>query len=314
MFITEREVAELLDFDSAIAAVEEGFKLMAEGRAVNIPRRRAVVPGAVLHVLQGAVLGEYGVMGLKAYVSTRGGARFAVLLFSTSGELLALIEADRLGQIRTGAASAVATRHMARRGAEVLGVIGSGRQAKAQFEALSRVMSLRLVKVFSRSREHARSFAEFVESRGLDAVVADSYEEAAEADVVVTATNSQTPFLRASYLPKGVHINAIGSNWANRAELYPDAVHAADVIAVDDPAQAREEAGDLIQAGALDRAVPLAEIVAGRIKGRPGEEAITIFKSLGIAVEDLVAAKVVYDRAVKRGLGRELAFSGVWPK
>ncbi|MEL9991577.1 MAG: ornithine cyclodeaminase family protein [Thermoproteus sp.] len=313
LFITESDVNELLSYKEAIAAVEEGFRLLAEGQAVNMPRRRTIIKGAVLHVLQGAVLGNYGVAGLKAYLSTKGGARFVVVLFDVGGELLAVVEADRLGQIRTGAASAVATKYMASPNPETLGIVGSGRQARSQFEALVEVFTPKLVKIFSRNREHALDFVEFVRRRGFDAVLAEDYKSVSNVDVLVTATNSAEPFIKGEYLRAGVHINAIGSNWANRAEIAPDAVAKAEVIAVDDPVQAREEAGDLIMAGALDRAVPLTDIVAGRIKGRPSPTSITLFKSLGIAVEDLVAAKVVYEKALRAGRGRELPFVGRWP-
>ncbi len=196
--IREFEVNELVSFDDAIKAVEDGFKLLGSGNAVNLPRRRAIVSGAVLHVLQGVVLGDYRVAGLKTYLSTRHGTRFVVVLFSLdSGELLAIIEADRLGQLRTGgAASAVATRYMARKDSSVLGIVGAGTQARAQFEALSRVLNLKLVKVFSRTREHAEEFARFIRSRGgFDAVVAGDYEDVCRGgvDVLVTATNSRDP-------------------------------------------------------------------------------------------------------------------------
>ncbi|MEZ0248936.1 MAG: ornithine cyclodeaminase family protein, partial [Thermoproteus sp.] len=308
LFITENDVNELLTYREAVAAVEEGFRLLAEGQAVNMPRRRTIVKGAVLHVLQGAVLGGYGVAGLKAYLSTKGGTRFVVLLFDIGGELLAVIEADRLGQIRTGAASAVATKYMAPPSPEVLGIVGSGRQARSQFEALVEVFTPKLVKIYSRNKEHALAFVELVKKRGFDAVLAGDYKSVSDVDVLATATNSAEPFIKGEYLRGGVHINAVGSNWSNRAEIAPDAVAKAEVIAVDDPVQAGEEAGDLILAGALGRAVPLAEIVAGRIKGRPGPTSITLFKSLGIAVEDLVAAKVVYEKALRMGRGRELPF------
>lgn len=316
MLIREREVDELVSFDDAIKAVEDGFKLLASGGAVNLPRRRAVVEGAVLHALQGVVLGEYRVAGLKTYLSTRRGARFVVVLFGLdSGEPLAVIEADRLGQLRTGAASAVATKYMAREDSSRLGIVGSGVQARAQFDALSRVLKLELIKVISRTREHAEDFARYIRSKGFDAVVVGNYEEVCRGvDVLVTATSSKDPFIKGSYLGLGLHVNAIGSNWSNRAELMPDAVLKADVIAVDDLAQAREEAGDLIMAGdaAWFKAIPLADIVAGRAKGRPTDSSVTIFKSLGIAVEDLVLAKLVYDRAIKEGGGVEVEFRGVY--
>ena len=314
--VREFEVDELVSFDDAIRVVEDGFRLLGSGGAVNLPRRRAIVSGAVLHVLQGVVLGDYKVAGLKTYLSTRHGTRFVVVLFSIdSGELLAIIEADRLGQLRTGAASAVATKYMARRDSTVLGIVGAGVQARAQFEALSRVLNLRLVKVFSRTREHAEDFAKLIRSRGFDAVVAGDYEDACRGvDVLVTATNSKDPFIRGSYLSPGMHINAIGSNWIGRAELTPDAVLRADVIAVDDVSQAREEAGDLVMAGEAvwSRVVPLADVVVSKARGRLGDESITIFKSLGIAVEDLVLAKLIYDRAIKESKGIEVEFRGTF--
>lgn len=217
LLIREFEVNELVSFDDAIRAVEDGFRLLGSGNAVNLPRRRAIVSGAVLHVLQGIVLGDYRVAGLKTYLSARYGTRFVVVLFGLdSGELLAVIEADRLGQLRTGAASAVATKYMARRDSSVIGIVGVGTQARAQFEALSRVLNLKLVKVFSRTREHAEEFASFIKSRGgFDAVVAGDYEEVCRGgvDVLVTATNSKDPFIRGSYVVPGMHVNAIGSNW-----------------------------------------------------------------------------------------------------
>ncbi len=312
LLIREDEVSSLLGFDEAIEAVEDGFKLMGLGQAVNTPRRRTIMPNAVLHVLQGSVLGSYGVAGLKTYLSTKQGTRFVVLLFDLrTGEPLAAIEADWLGRVRTGAASAVATRHMARANAEVLGLVGTGGQARTQFEALSRVMKLRLVKVMSRTRKHAEDFARFVDSRGFDVKIVNDYREACDADVLVTATNSKDPFIDGEWLAGGIHINAVGSNWPNRAELMPSAVERAAAIAVDDVEQAKLEAGDLIMAGIdWSKVVGLSDVVLDRVKGRPGDDAVTIFKSMGIAVEDLVVGRLVYDKALKKGMGVEVEFKG----
>ncbi|MGC8571162.1 MAG: ornithine cyclodeaminase family protein [Caldivirga sp.] len=314
LYIRESEVNRLLTYGEVIKAVEDGFRLLGTGEAINIPRRRVVLPNAVLHVLQSGVLGGYNVAGLKAYMSTRQGTRFIVLLFSVStGELLAIIEADRLGQVRTGAASVVASRYMANSMSE-LGIVGSGRQARAQFEAFNSTGALRRVKVISRSRVNAEAFASYIRSSGVDAVVVDDYEEVCKVDVLVTATNSREPFIKGEYLMEGVHVNAIGSNWRNRAELTPDAVNRAELIAVDDLEQARDEAGDLIMAGEAiwSRVVNLSSIVAGRVKGRVSSRSITIFKSLGVSIEDIVTAKLIYDKAVKEGIGAELEFSGMF--
>ncbi|WP_291764541.1 ornithine cyclodeaminase family protein [Caldivirga sp. UBA161] len=314
LYIREQEVDRLLTYGEAIKAVEDGFRLLGLGKAVNLPRRRVILPGAVLHVLQSGILGDYNVAGLKAYLSTRQGTRFAVLLFSVeSGELLAIIEADRLGQIRTGAASVVASKYMANSMSE-LGIVGSGRQARAQFEAFNSTGLLRSVKVISRSRANAEAFASYIKSHGVDAVVANDYRDVCNVDVLVTATNSREPFIRGEYLNEGIHVNAIGSNWRNRAELMPDAVNKAELIAVDDLEQAKEEAGDLIMAGeeAWSKVVKLSDIVVGNVKGRVGSGSITIFKSLGISIEDITVAKLIYDKAVKEGIGVNIEFSGIF--
>ncbi|MFP3045521.1 MAG: ornithine cyclodeaminase family protein [Thermocladium sp.] len=299
ILLTENDVEELLSFREAIDAVENVFKMMGEGNAINVPRRRVIMRDGVLHVLQGAVPG-LGVAGLKTYLSSRSGTRFVVLLFDLSrGELGAIIEADRLGQMRTGAATAVATKLM-RPNASVLGIVGSGVQARAQFDALREVLRLDKVIIHSRTKEHAAEFAKYVEGRGIDARVADNYEDVCRVDVLVTATNSKEPFIDGKWLPNDIHVNAIGSNWGNRAELMPSAVMRAELIAVDDVDQARSEAGDIIMAGAdaWQRVVPLSSIVNGLVKPSGG---VTLFKSLGIAVEDLAVAKIIYEKARRAG-------------
>ncbi|ABW01990.1 ornithine cyclodeaminase family protein [Caldivirga maquilingensis] len=314
LYIREGEVNKLLTYNEAIKAVEDGFRLLGLGKAVNLPRRRVVLPNAILHVLQSGVLGDYNVAGLKAYMSTRQGTRFIVLLFSVeTGELLAIIEADRLGQIRTGAASVVASKYMANSMSE-LGIVGSGRQARAQFEAFNSTGMLRRVKVISRSRANAEAFASYIKSNGVDAVIVNDYREVCKVDVLVTATNSREPFIKGEYLSEGIHVNAIGSNWRNRAELAPDAVNKADLIAVDDLEQAKEEAGDLIMTGEAvwGRVVKLSDIVIGNVKGRENSQSITIFKSLGISIEDITVAKLIYDKAIKEGIGVNIEFNGVF--
>ena len=314
LYIRENEVNRLLTYGEAIRAVEDGFRLLGLGKAINLPRRRVVLPNAVLHVLQSGILGDYNVAGLKAYMSTRQGTRFIVLLFSVeTGELLAIIEADRLGQIRTGAASVVASRHMANSMSE-LGIVGSGKQARAQFEAFNSTGMLRRVKVISRSRGNAEAFASYIKSNGVDAAVVDDYREVCRVDVLVTATNSREPFIRGEYLSEGIHVNAIGSNWRNRAELTPDAVNRAELIAVDDLEQAKDEAGDLIMTGEAiwSRVVKLSDIITGKVKGRGSSQSITIFKSLGISIEDITVAKLIYDKAIKEGIGVNIEFSGIF--
>jgi len=310
LFLRESDVSRLLHIDDVIAAVEGAFREHGEGRAINRPRQRTITDRAALHVMSGGVPAS-GVMGLKAYSSARSGARFLAMLYSTeSGELLAVIEANRLGQLRTGAASAVATRALARPEAGSVGLIGTGWQARSQLRAVSRVRPIALVKCYSRTASRAEAFAaEMVRELGMEVAPVESAQEAVEdMDIIITITTAREPVLLGSWLRPGVHINAAGCNAGQRRELDGEAVRRCTIIAVDDLAQARVECGDLIQAEAAgvpvwDRAVDLGAILAGRSPGRTAAADITLFESQGIAIEDVVTMKLVYERARAAGTG-----------
>ena len=312
LWISEDDVARLLPMEACIEAVEAAFRHLADGRADNRPRARAIVPGAALHALP-AASAPLGRMAAKVYATTRAGARFVVLLFdSATGDLLAVIEADRLGQVRTGAATAVATRLLARPDAVVLGIIGTGWQARSQVQAIARVRSLREVRAYGRDRGRLIDFcAEVARTTGVAVRSAPSAEKAVrDAGIVVTATSAATPVLEGIWLSPGTHVNAVGSNRADRREIDAEAVTRADLVVCDSVEQARLEAGDLLLAGAgpdavtpLDRAVELSAVVARTHPGRTDPRSITLFKSLGLGLEDLAAASLVYDRAVEAGAG-----------
>jgi ornithine cyclodeaminase/alanine dehydrogenase-like protein (mu-crystallin family) len=229
---------------------------------------------------------------------------------------VAIVEADRLGQIRTGAASAVATKHLARADAGALGVIGAGWQARSQVQAIARIRPVALVKVFSRSEDRREAFArEMVAELAAEVVAVDSAEEAVDAsDIVVTATSAREPVLQGAWLRPGMHINAIGSNAAARCELDGAAVRRCDLIAVDSLEQARVECGDLIAANRAgepvwDRVLELGAITAGASPGRRRAEEITLFESQGIALEDVVTMELLYRRAVAAGAGEQIPLS-----
>lgn len=316
LWLREAEVGALLSMDDVIAAVEQGFRLLGEGAAINQPRSRSVTPSGTLHVMHAAAP-TLGVMGVKSYAATPRGARFIAVLYRLEdGEAVAIVEADRLGQIRTGAASGVATRHMARANAGALGVIGAGWQARSQVQAIARVRPIALVKVCSRSEERRETFArEMVEELGTEVIAVGSAEEAVEAaDIVVTATSAREPVLRGDWLRPGMHINAIGSNAASRRELDSEAVRRSDLIAVDSLEQARIECGDLIApAGAgepvWERVVELGAIVAGKSPSRRQADQVTLFESQGIALEDVVTMDLLYRRAVAAGAGESMPLS-----
>ncbi|MFQ5505688.1 MAG: ornithine cyclodeaminase family protein [Planctomycetota bacterium] len=285
VFLGEDEVRALLPMGDAIGAVREAFELLAAGGARNHPRRRHRVPGGLLHVMD-AALPSKGVMGLKSYTTFRDADRFHVLLYSSeSGELLAILEADWLGRIRTGAASGVAVERLARSDASRLAVLGAGRQAETQIEAIRHVREIGEVRVWSRTREKLESFC-----RKLDAFPADSARSAVlEADIVVTATYAREPLLEGAWLSPGQCVIAMGSNHPKRRELDDVAVRRADLIATDDIEQARVESGDLIHAGVdWDRVLPLARAE------RAAEGEITLFASQGIAALDVAVARLAH--------------------
>ncbi len=286
-----------------VALMREVFERLASGDAINQPRRRLTLPTkSTLHYMAGAD-GRY--FGAKVYsTNPRSGARFLFLLYrADDGALLAILEANHLGQIRTGAASGFATQLLARRDSRVLGVIGSGFQARTQVEAIRTAMpEIRQVLVWSRSAEKRGKFAVEVEAEAC--ATAEAVTRAA--DVLVTATNSGEPVIEAEWVRPGTHINAMGSNQARRRELPAELVRKADLIVADSVEQSRMEAGDLLLAlGEADwaRVAELKDASAGRV-GRTSPAEITIFKSNGLAVEDVAAAAWVFERAREAGAGR----------
>jgi ornithine cyclodeaminase/alanine dehydrogenase-like protein (mu-crystallin family) len=251
---------------------------------------------------------ELGAAGLKAYAGFRTGARFVVALFAADRpELLALIEADRLGQRRTGAASAVAAKYLARADARTLGVIGAGWQAESQVECLRAALpGIDRVVAFSRSDER---LADFCERLGVEA--AEYNSDAAEQDVVVTVTSSRDPVLRGEWLREGALVCAVGANRLDSRELDNAVIERAAFICCDSKEQARLEAADIVEPveqGVLDwlEVHELADVVGGELQGRARDEDIVLFKSIGIAAEDVAVARLVYDRAREQGLGEEL--------
>jgi alanine dehydrogenase len=307
LYLRESDVEELLPPAEAVDAVERCFLHLAQGQAENRPRYRIPLSGGQLNVLAAADL-ELGVTGLKSYVGFPEGARFVVLLFSAdSPDLLALIEADRLGQLRTGAASAVAARHLAKPGATSLGLIGSGWQAESQLACIRAVLpGIEQVVAYSRNQERLTAFCE-----RFGAEPGEYNRDAAEQDVVVTATSSKDPVLRGEWLKPGALVCAMGANRIQSRELDNAVLERAAFVCCDSKEQARIEAGDLaepVERGVLDwlEVHELSEVVSGETTGRGQDEDIVLFKSLGVAIEDVAVAKVVYDRARERGAGTEL--------
>lgn len=289
LYLTEADVQQLLPMRDAVDVMRKTFEALAQGRAQNQPRRRLILEtGSVLHSMAGAY-GNY--FGTKFYSSNpRYGAHFYFFLYDAkTAQPLAMMEANHLGQIRTGAASGYATDLLADPKAETLGIIGSGFQARTQLDAIRAVRPIKTILVWSRSEEKRREFAE---KSSVTAV--DSAEKAVRgARIVVTATNSKDPVLDSAWIEPGTMINAMGSNVANRRELPADLVRRAGLIAADSIEQAKIEAGDLLLADHWSNVVELQDV---RKHYDPTQ--ITIFESLGLGVEDVAAGAFIYERAL----------------
>jgi alanine dehydrogenase len=313
LYLTEDDVRELLPVARAIELMRIAFARLAAGEAINQPRHRLILPtGSVLHYMA-ASDGRY--YGAKIYATNpRRGAHFTFLLYrAEDAQPLALIEANYLGQIRTGAASGLATQLMARPDAATLAIIGSGFQAHTQLEAMLDVRPITEVRVWSRNPVRRGAFAEATIARfgKLVHAVETAREAVAGADIVVTATFAKDPVLEAEWVAPGAHINAMGSNQAGRREIPADLVRRADRIAVDSLEQARIESGDLLLAFQDEdwnspKLVELKDIVAGKAAARAHPVDITLFKSNGLALEDVIAAGDIYERAVETGRGTAL--------
>lgn len=314
LYLTEADVEQLLDIELAIEVCEEAFRRLAAGEAHNIPRERAQAPGIILHSMSAAAA-YLGLVGWKCYTTTRSGALFHVGLYDTSGALVALIEADRLGQLRTGATTGVAVEAMADRQATEMGLFGSGWQAQSQLAAVARVRSIRVAYVYSRNEKKRNDFAELMSSRlGIEVRAVDRPQEAAEdLPIVVTATTSREPVFDGTWLAEGTLVCAVGSNWTTKAEIDCNVIRRADNIVCDSVKACQAEGGDFVDAlekGVFDwsRAVDLADVVTGRATGRNTRESIALFKSVGLALEDVALGGKLLELARAKGVGRELPF------
>jgi ornithine cyclodeaminase/alanine dehydrogenase-like protein (mu-crystallin family) len=298
---------------TALDAVEGGLRKFALDEAENIPRSRCRTDPVMLHVLSAAAKG-IGYLGYKAYTTTKSGARFHVGLFDgRSGELLALIQADVLGQMRTGAASGVATKALANPDATTVGLYGTGKQARTQLLAVSAVRPVKRVAVYSRSEERRRQFADAMSAEcSVDVVPVDRPELAARGQqVIITATSASEPVLRGDWIDDGAHLNIVGSNYLSKAEIDLAAVKRANRIVVDSREAAQIEAGDLapaVKAGLLHWSdiAELGAILVGKDRGRERPADVTLFKSVGLGIEDVVTAARVYKAAKEQGIGREI--------
>lgn len=313
LYLDDDAVSSLLPMPDAICCVDKAFRLLADGAATNEVRRRSSLSGTTLNVMW-AMAPTEAVMGVKEYPVVRSdvtqGVTLTLVLHAfDSGELLAVMQADALGRLRTGAASAVATKALGRADSRVLAVYGSGFQAETQALGLANVLpDLRAVRVVGRDEQRRDEFISRLRAQLAVEVVPSAAREAAEqADVIVTATGSAEPVLLADWVRPGTHINAVGSNVATKREIDRSLLERAALVVVDDRKVAAEECGDLI-ANSWDSSdvVALGDVLTGRATSRSTSDEITLFESQGLALQDVVCAGLVYTRAVEGGIGQQL--------
>jgi len=310
LFLSERDVQELLSPADAVDAVEASFRRMGAGAVQLAPRRRLDLEEGRLADMAASDL-ELGYAGVKAYAGFQEGAAFVVALFSVARpELVAVIEADRLGRLRTGAASAVAAKHLAREGATTLGVIGCGGQAETQVSCIRAALpALERVVAYCRTERKLQAFC-----KAVGAEPGESHRDAAACDIVVTITTSRDPVLRGEWLNAGALVCAAGANNGKARELDNVVLERASFVCCDWLPQARLESADLIEpveTGVLDwlEVHELSEVVGGELPGRQSPDDIVVFKSNGIAAWDVALAAAAVERARERGVGIDLAAS-----
>lgn len=312
LYLRDADINKLIDMPLAIEVMHAAFVALANGEAENVPRVRAKAPGIMLHSLSAAA--EYlNLVGWKQYTTTRDGAKFLVGLHAgTKGDLVALMQADRLGQLRTGAVTGLAARLLANPKAESMGLIGTGLQAHTQLAAVAATCPIRKVFVYSRSAERRAQFArEMSETLRLEVIPVDNPRAATEYQpIIVTATTSKAPVFEGKWLSPGTLVCAVGSNWLHKAEIDVATLEAAQLVVCDSIAACQHEAGDFVQALAQgvfrwEDAVEFSAIVAGT-NGRRSLDHVVVFKSVGLGIEDVALGAKALELARQRGMGVSL--------
>lgn len=312
-YLTEADVQKLLTMPLALQWMEEAHRALGEQRAIDVPRARIHLPTGTQHVLQAAVP-ELKVVGFKYYYTRPTGKSFYVHIVNTeTAKLEAIIEAVWMSMVRTGAASGVATRHLAVKDASVVGQIGAGYQGTSQLEAVCQVRKIRTARVFARNRDRLVAFCNrMTEMTGVQVQPAASAEAAVRgAHIINVITQSADPVLKGEWLEPGQHVNAAGSNALTRRELDESAVRKCDVVTVDGRGTARNECGDLLQAvekGWLrwDFLAEIGEVIAGRAPGRSSDRQITLYESHGMGLQDVYVGAKILELARAHGIGQDM--------
>ena len=317
LLLTDSEVNSVMDMNDCIIVMEDLLDQAARGRTWSQHRTHIRTPVGFHHVMPGALF-DTKVVGVKIYTARfPGGSRFITVLHdSETGDLLALLQGGRCSQLRTGALTGVATKQMAREDSSIVGIIGTGVQARAQLEGVCAVRDIRQVRTFDILPERSQQFAEEMTALlGVEVQASQSPEECvAGADIIVTMTTAPAPVLFGKWLEAGMHINACGANAWTRREIDDEVIKRSGTVVVDSIEEAKRYSGDLlfpIESGAVrwEEVNELWEVTSGRVSGRNNNEEITLFSAHGIGISDVAAAAYVNKQALEKGLGTELPLS-----
>ena len=312
-FLRDEDVNQLVSMDDMLAAIENMQRQFGQGQASNLSRRKIIGSNGMLSVMGGGLFYD-GVLGVKTYTVVRGKYSFQVSLYDAgSGELLCYTQANRLGQLRTGATTGVAVKHLSNPGDSTLAIIGAGYQAPTQLEAVARVHGIKKINAYSRNLDNRKSFAQAMsDSLGVEVVAADSSQEAVTgSDIIVCIAATMEPVLEGEWLNQGSTVVGAGPTTWRAREVDNATLDRASRVFVDSIEQAGVEAGDI--AGAVDRGalqwsqvMELRHVVAGAITGRDSADQIIYVKLMGTGVADVAAAKLAYDKATAAGIGMEM--------
>jgi ornithine cyclodeaminase len=325
LILDSAQIRELLRMEECIELMSDALSALARGEVFQPLRTITRPPDArgLLGLMPAYSAGEHGAFGLKAICVFPGNPALgkdahqgAVMLFSReTGELLALMNASEITAIRTAAVSALATRLLARKGAETLAIIGAGVQARTHLRALSFVRSIKRARVACRNLEHAQQLADEMKATIPFPIepVQTNEDAVRDADLIVTATSSMEPVINKDWISPGAHINAIGTHSPNSREIDGPTMGVARIF-VDRRESALNEAGDYLLAAKEGLVTPesiqgeIGELLIGAKSGRTSETEITLFKSLGLAIEDVTCADYLYKKATGSNLGTYVDF------
>ena len=313
LFLKDEDVAQCVTMDAMLEAIESMQHQYGDGQAHNMTRRKIIAEGGMLSVMGGGLFHQ-GLLGVKTYTVVKGAYSFQVSLYdANTGELLLYTQANRLGQLRTGATTGVAVKYLANPGDATVGIIGTGGQAATQLEAVSKVRGINKIKAFSRTQDRREEFARRItDTMGVEVSAAASNEDAVrDCDIVLCIAANMEPVVEGTWLKDGSTVIGAGPTTWRAREVDEETLKRAGKLIVDSTEQAAIEAGDLCSA--VDKGIiqwskvhELRHVVSGAVTGRDDQGQIVYAKIMGTGVADVAAAKLAYDSAKAQGLDTEM--------